>query len=494
MLQEVRSIAIIGGGTSAWLSAAMLSHAHPFLDIKIIDKEIGSPVGVGEGTLLSFDMIMQKAGFEIEEWFFELDATCKAGILFPGWGETDDKNVWHPFLFPEMHQVNTHLLNIWSKNQDYDFKTHGLAMYDTSVNHDKVDMETRNAYAYHIDASKLVQFIQKKLQDRSRVTSIKSEVVEISRDKDNNIDKLILKNKQEITADLFVDCTGFKGMLNNAPDRVDLTGRLFCDTAIAGHVPYEDRDKELHPYVISELVKHGWVWNIPVQSRIGSGLVFNRTQTSIEDAKDFFCEYWNHRISKENLKVIDWTPYYNKNAWHNNVVSIGLSAGFIEPLESTGIALIIVGIEQLSFRLQSRYYTDSDIFYYNNLMSSYFEDCIDFINMHYEKVDRDDKFWKWVRETHVKSDRQRFYEDQLLRTDVPLPERGSGFVFCASNWFVWLIQLGYKVNPAFDGLTSGRSLEELLYYHDNIESTRHTRSVKHVEYLENLKNHRKISK
>jgi hypothetical protein len=122
-------------------------------------------------------------------------------------------------------------------------------------------------------------------------------------------------------------------------------------------------------------------------------------------------------------------------------------------------------------------------------MSSYFEDCIDFINMHYEKVDRDDKFWKWVRATHIKSDRQRFYEQQLLRTDVPLPERGSGFVFCASNWFVWLIQLGYKVNPAFDGLTDKDALDELLFYHDNIESSRHTRSIKHVEYLENLRTH-----
>lgn len=487
MLQEVRTVAIVGGGTSAWLTAAMLSHKLPFLKVKIIDKEFGTPVGVGEGTLLSFDMIMQKAGFTIEDWFVEIDATYKAGILFPGWGETDDKVVWHPFLFPEMPVVHTSLLNLWSKHQEYDFKEYGLAFYDTSINHDKVDKETGHGYAFHIDASKLVQFLQKKLESRLGVESIKSEVVDIKRNEHNDIEKLILKNGREVTADLFVDCTGFKGLLNDAPDRVDLTGRLFCDTAIAGHVPYEDRDKELHPYVISELVKHGWVWNIPVQTRIGSGLVFNRTQTSIEEAKDFFCEYWNHRVKKENLKVIDWTPYYNRNAWHNNVVSIGLSAGFIEPLESTGIALIIVGIEQLAFRLESRYYTDNDVFYYNNLMSSYFEDCIDFVSMHYAKVDREDKFWKWVKETYVKSHRQEFYEEQMLRTDVPLPVKGSGLVFCATNWIIWLIQLGYKLNPANDGLSVDQALEELLFYHDNIESTRHTRSVKHVEYIDQLR-------
>lgn len=489
MLQEVKSVVIVGGGTSAWLTAAMLSHNHSYLDIKVIDKEIGTPVGVGEGTLLSFDMIMKKAGFTIEEWFFELDAAYKAGILFPGWGEIDDKIVWHPFLFPEMHLVKSTQLQLWSKHQEYNFKEYGLALYNTSVVHDKIDTDTENGYAYHIDASKLVQFIQKKIVERNNVETIKSEVIDIYRDEHKNISKLLLKNGREITGDLFVDCTGFKSILNEAPDRVDLSGRLFCDTAIAGHVPYKDREKELHPYVISELVKHGWVWNIPVQSRIGSGLVFNRTQTSIEEAKDFFCEYWDHRVKKENLKVIDWTPYYNKNIWHGNVVSIGLSAGFIEPLESTGIALIIVGIEQLSFRLGGRFFTNNDIIYYNNLMESYFEDCIDFVSMHYSKVDREDKFWKWVRETFVKSPRQEFYERQMLKTDQPLPIIGSGLVFCATNWFAWLIQLGYKLSPVDDGLTYEQSLKELLWYHDNLESTRHTRSVEHTEYIRLLREH-----
>lgn len=482
-MNEVNKVAIIGGGTSAWLAAAYLSHNLPHMSIEIIDKEHGSPVGVGEGTLLSFDTVMTKCGFHIHEWFHEISATYKAGILFPGWGDKDDDVVWHPFLFPEMHYSKTTQLNLWSKNQNYDFKTYGLALYDTSVKHDKVDLDTPNAYAFHIDASKLVQYIQKKLEERIKVESIKSEVVDIIRKENNDIEKLILKNGREITADLYIDCTGFRGILNNNPDRVNLEGRLFCDTAIAGRVPYIDQRKEMHPYVISEKVEHGWVWNIPTQERIGSGLVFSRKMTDVEEAKKFFCEYWDNRITPDECKIIDWTPYYNKNIWHNNVISIGLSAGFIEPLESTGVALIIIGIEQLSFRLESRYYTNKDIIYYNNIMAQYFEDCIDFVSMHYSVNKRKDKFWKWVDDTFIKSYRQKFYEKQLLRTDTIFPIKGSGFVFCATNWIIWLIQMGFPVSRVNDGLTQEQSEEEILYYHNNIEHTRYNRSIHHHDYI-----------
>lgn len=484
-VNEVNDLVIVGGGTSAWITAALLSKTSPHLNIKIIDKEDGSPIGVGEGTLLSFDKIMDRCGFMIDEWFFEIDATAKAGILFPGWGENQEE-VWHPFIFPQIPHVETTQFNLWSKHQHYDFKKYGLACYDVSTEHDCVDITTLRAYAFHIDAGKLVNFIQRKLALRPKVTQIKSDVVDIIRDEDGYITELTLKNGSTVKADLYVDCTGFKQLLAYKPERVTMEGRLFCDTAIAGHVPYEDKDKELHPYVISEQVEHGWIWNIPVQTRIGSGLVFNRSCTSIEEAKDAFCEYWDHRVKKENLKVIDWTPYYNKNQWHENVVSIGLSGGFLEPLESTGVALIIAGAEQLAFVLDSRFYTDINVKYFNNVMEGYFEDCIDFVSMHYENPTREGKLWDMVREKWVKSEKQEMFEKTIQRSDVPLPIPGFGYVFCASNWICWLIQMGKKVGRANDGLSDEQAEHELIkYYH--FESSRHIRSMTHIDYIENLK-------
>lgn len=481
-INRVGHVAIVGGGTSAWLCAAYLSNKIQDLNITIIDKEVGSPVGVGEGTLLSFDKVMQNCGFAFEEWFREIDATAKAGILFPGWGKNRE-DVWHPFMFAEFPAQQTTLHNHWSKNQEYDFREYATSYYDVSLNHDKVDITALDGYAFHIDAGKLVAYIQKKLESRLRVTSIKSDVMEVHRDTEtHNVTELILKNGQRIAADLYVDCTGFKAILNHDPDRVTLEGRLFCDTAIATRVPYKDIQSELKPYVISEQVEHGWVWNIPIQTRIGSGLVFNRTQTSIEDAKQFLIDYWDNRIGPDDLKVIDWTPYYNKNAWHENVCAIGLSAGFIEPLESTGVALIIAGIEQLAFAIEPRGYTEIHKDYYNLVMSGYFEDAIDFVSMHYENVERDEPFWKWVKETWIKSDRQAHFEEQILRTDCKLPISGFGYMFCASNWVCWFMQLGKKMAPAGDGITKEQALTDMLKWRE-FEYTRHTRSIPHREYI-----------
>lgn len=481
-LTAVDSVAIVGGGTSAWMTAAMLSHKHPHLKITIVDKEHGTPVGVGEGTLLNFDGVLRQCGFQPQDWFTALDATSKAGILFPGWGK-DNSDVWHPFLFVRLHKQGTTLYDVWSRNQTYDFKRYANGLYESAIENDAIDLTQLNNHAYHIDASKLVLFLQEKLQNRVKVTSIKSEVIDVLRDSDShNVTELILKNGQHITADLYVDCTGFKAILNHNPDRVNLEGRLFCDTAIAGHVPYNDIDKELHPYVISEQVEHGWVWNIPVQSRIGSGLVFNRTQTSIEEAKDFFVNYWDNRITKDKLKVIDWTPYYKNNIWEKNVVSIGLSAGFIEPLESTGVALIIIGIEQLSQVISSRYYTETQKKCYNIIMKGYFEDSIDFVSMHYDKPTRQGKLWDWVRETFVKSSRQLHYEHQMSRTDNnSLPVEGNGYMFYGSNWLCWLVQKGYKLSPSgANGLDDKQTLNEMKWWY---EGSKQTGWISHKEFI-----------
>jgi tryptophan halogenase len=223
-LKKVDTIVIVGGGTSAWITAALLSKTIPHLNITIVDKEDGAPLGVGEGTLLSFDKIMDRCGFMIDEWFFEIDATAKSGILFPGWGENQE-NVWHPFTFPHIPHLDTTQFNLWSKNQQYDFKRYGLALYDVSVDHDAVDISELQAYAFHIDAGKLVKFIQKKLADRPNVHQIRSDVVDIVRNNTGHITELLLKSGEKVTADLYVDCTGFNQLLAHTPDRVTLDGR-----------------------------------------------------------------------------------------------------------------------------------------------------------------------------------------------------------------------------------------------------------------------------
>ena len=432
MINKINTLTIVGGGTSGWLTAAFISRNIPEIKITLIDKEETTPVGVGEGTLTNFELFLHHCGFTIFDWVEKIDATPKSGILFPGW-KTKDKEIWHPF------DLEKSSYNEWSQNQQLDFRNTCLG-----------DSKHFDLKAWHVDCGKLVKYIEDKIKDK--ITIIKSDVVNIVKDSREHIKELVLKNEQTIQSDLFVDCTGFKGLLRNKPDRKTLEHRLICDTAIAAHISYKDKEKELNPYVISEAVDCGWIWNIPVQTRIGSGIVFNRSITKIEDAKKTLIEYWDNRINEDQTKIIDWTPYYNTNQWHENVVEIGLSAGFIEPLESTGVALIMEGIIQLTKRINPKYYSSEDIDIYNNTMKKVFETSIDFVNMHYVDNQREEPFWKEVQKTITKSDTQKFYESVLLDENRDIHSiawnkyQDINF-FTGMNWMCWLIQLGYPVKP-----------------------------------------------
>lgn len=479
MFREVNDIVIVGGGTSAWFSAAFLAR-NLDVNVTLVDKEVGSPVGVGEGTLLHFDKFLKRCGFPTDAWFDEIDSTFKSGILFPNWGKKDNL-VWHPFfLNKEYPEYDSSVYEAWTHSQDKGFQELG-AFYNLSVNND-VDTENLNYYASHVDASKLVQWIQKTIKDY--ITVIKSEMINVNRDNDGYVTSIDLKNGTNVKGDLFIDCTGFRQLLQDNPQKVDLKGRLFCDTAVAGHVPYENISAERHPYVVSEAVDHGWVWNIPVQTRIGSGLVFNRSITDPEEAKRYFCEYWDNRIKPEDCKLIDWTPYYNKNPWDKNVCAIGLSGGFIEPLESTGIATITAGIYDLAARIRQKFFIEADVNLFNAYMTAVYEDTVDFINMHYAYSDFDTPFWNWVRETHQMSDTHKWYK-RLIENGDRLPNDGKGFFFGGANWLCWLLQTENNIAPTsnIDSETAEKIITD--WESQMFTSEEKPATISHKEAIEN---------
>jgi len=482
---KVENIVIVGGGTSGWLTAAYLSNNNKDVSITIVDKEVGTPVGVGEGTLLQIGPFLSECGFLFSEWFPAVDATYKSAILFANWQEKN-KDIWHPFYKGNRPVDNNfNIFDIWTQAQHIDFKEIAMAYYSSSVKHNSVDASNLKDYGFHVDCSKLVKFIQLKLQDKIKI--IRSDVVEIVH-KNENIDHLKLKNDQIITADLYVDCTGFKNLLRTPKRRVNLEGRLFCNTAIAGHVPYIDRNNELHPYVISEAVDHGWIWNIPVSSRIGSGFVFNRNITDIDEAKEYFVNYWNNRKSKDDCKVIDWTPFYNEDQWENNCVSIGLSAGFIEPLESTGIALITSGVTQLSNALRTEYYTLDDINFFNLQMKILFEDCVDFVSMHYANNSRTTDFWSYVKKTWKPSAKMQHFLEKLNNSNMLIPDSGKfNSVFDGINWSVWLIQMGFPVKARNTRYPSDQAEHILIQNYIKYEKNRHVWSRHHASEIDRLR-------
>ena len=445
-MKEVKKIVIVGGGSAGWITASWFSRRWGAkMDVTIIDKYKPERVGVGEATLLSFPGVMEMMGFKVEDWVNRIDATFKAGILFPGWGR-EDKVIWHPFGFTSIGEKKVPMYDIWTNYQnDYDIKDIS-GLYKSAMNN-KIETDyIRDTYAYQIDCGKLVQFLQKNTIPYLK-EYIQSDVVDIYRDglsddiSKSDIKKLILDDGSEITGDLFIDCTGWKQMLVGNHN-IDLSDRLFIDTAFATKVEYENKSQEMHPYTDCAALEHGWRWRIPTRSRIGTGYCFNRSITDPDVVADAFVEHWNNRIKKEDLRMLDWKPQYVEKFWEGNVVPIGLSAGFIEPLESTGLALMIRGCEFLEECMVDCFYNPYETGIYDIRMKCAFESAVDYVNMHYSYCERKGKFWDYVRLSHEKSGMQKYMEDQINDPHLTTfqQHRSSSF-FGGSNWHVWLLQL-----------------------------------------------------
>ncbi len=477
-------IVIVGGGSAGWMTAAYLKNKLPKHHITMVDKTHGDPVGVGEATILDFDLFMTDAGFNREDWIPACRATVKAGILFPNWLRKGHE-VWHPF-FINYHDIqhDADVWDYWCANTNYDYKDYAIMMYDSAVRHNKIDPNDMSSYAYHLDCGALVQYIQSRITPHIEI--IKQDVVEV-RKENQEVQSLLLKDGNKIHADLFIDCTGFKSLLKKQK-RVDLSDRLFCDTAVAGRVDYKD-DSEFVPYVICDAVDHGWLWKIPTQDRIGSGLVFKRDITDPEQAQDYFVDYWQGRIKKEDTRIIDWTPFYSKNFWEGNVVSIGLSGGFIEPLESTGLSCMIKGIRHLEERLRIGYSDDNDRNYYNIKLGCYYENAIDFVNMHYSKTELTSKFWDHVKQNHKPSAYQLWMEDVMkdhgFRKHVAIQTQNSNTIFHPSSWFAWMAQLEFEFNPDKTSFVTEIAENKLLDFYAE-EQRRKDRCVDHKVYIDNL--------
>lgn len=481
---KVETITIVGGGTSAWLAAAYLYNNHPAISITVVDKEVGNSIGVGEATLLSFQPFMNECGFPIEKWFSKLDTGYKSGILFSNWQEPNN-DIWHPF-YKGNRKIDDifHLWDVWSLAQDMDFKTYATGSYTSSIIHNAYDANS-TSYAYHINCGKLVLFVQEQLKDKINI--IKSDVVEVIKTNDETVDCLVLKDGSVIKSDLYVDCTGFHQILRKSKKRVDLQGRLFVNTAVVCQVPYEDRPNEFKPYAVCDAVDHGWIWKIGVNERIGSGMVFNRNITDIEEAKDYFVNYWNGRIKKENVRAINWDPFYNQDQWTGNVVQIGLSGGFIEPLESTGVGLITVGITQLSNALFEQWYSENDVNNFNGQMVALFEDCVDFVSMHYANNFRTSKFWKYVNETFKPSKRMNHYLERLLNPNIKVPvDSKYNYMFGGSSWSMLLQQLGYPIAPRNISYSSDYAKELLISNYVEHEKNKHVWSRHHSTEIDRL--------
>lgn len=413
----IESVLIVGGGTSGWMTAAYLSKAFgASVKITVLEAPAIPKIGVGEATIPN----LQKSFFDFlgipeHAWMREVNGAFKTAVKFVNWRKKDEgapnNHFYHPFgILPYVD--GAHLPLHWFHH------TRGSEPFDYSCFREPYVMDAMRApkfldgkkavpYAWHFDAHLVADFLTRWSLNRG-VTRVLDEVNHVELDERGHVAHVKTKGGQVLSADLFVDCTGFRGLLINkalAEPFIDMQDHLLCDSAVAAAIPNDDERLGIEPYTSSIAMKAGWTWKIPMLSRFGSGYVYSSKFATEDDAVRDYCALWQVKESSLNFNKIRFRTGRNRRAWVKNCVSIGLSSCFLEPLESTGIYFITAAIYQLAKHFPTKDLEQGLIDGFNREIEFMFDDSRDFIQAHYLTSSRDDSaFWLANKNELVLSD------------------------------------------------------------------------------------------
>ncbi len=405
MQKPVRKVVIAGGGTAGWMTAALLRKVlQQYVEIELVESEDIGIVGVGEATIPPIHIFNNYLGIDEKEFLRETNGTIKLAIKFENW-DRPDTSYYHTFGAPGaqlgfcgFHHYWLHAKALGMTQSLWDFDLNYLCAEQGKFN----KINTQNPvyemqYAYHFDSGLYGRFLRKK----SEVAGVKRTegiIEHVKLDEESGfITALQLKSGQQIEGDLFIDCTGLRGLLIQKTLGVEYENwghYLPADSALA--VPSERFENTL-PYTRSIAHKVGWQWRIPLTHRNGNGIVYSSSYLSDEEAERTLMANLDSKALDEPRKI-NFKTGRTKQQWHKNVVSIGLSSGFLEPLESTSIHLIQSGIVRLMKMFPHNGISQTTIDFYNSESKNEFETIRDFIILHYHVNNRDDSdFWRDMR-------------------------------------------------------------------------------------------------
>jgi tryptophan 7-halogenase len=411
--QSVQHIVIAGGGTAGWMSAAALAKVlRGKVKITLVESEEIGTVGVGEATIPMIQLFNRVLELDEDEFVRETQGSFKLGIEFVNWGRVGTRYM-HAFgrFGQDLWTVPFHQywLKMFQAGKAPDIAEYAItrvAAYRNKFMRAPSDVQNSPlndiTYAFHFDAGLYARYLRRYAEARG-VRRIEGKIAEVALNPANgHVAALQMEGSgQRIEGDLFIDCSGFRGLLIEQSLRTgyeDWTHWLPCDRAVA--VPCE-RVAPLTPYTRSTAHQAGWQWRIPLQHRTGNGHVFCSQHISEDEATAVLMK----NLDGEALaapRTLRFTTGMRKLGWNKNVVAIGLSSGFLEPLESTSIHLIQSAIARLIDFFPSRGFTQEDIDEYNRQFRFEFERIRDFIILHYHLNERSDSaFWRQVREMPV---------------------------------------------------------------------------------------------
>jgi tryptophan 6-halogenase len=427
---RVRRVVILGGGTAGWMTASYLGKAlQRNVSITLLEAPTIPKIGVGEATVPNLQRVFfDYIGLREEQWMPECNASFKMAVKYINWttpgnpepnprkpnGRSD--YFYHPFgTLPNCDHIP--LSHHWNYKRslgetDEPF-AHACFKEAAIMDHNLAPMGFDGApvtyYAWHFDAHLVADFLRRFATREQGVEHVQDELEGVTFAETNGyISGLKTKSGRVIEGDLFIDCSGFRGILINqalAEPFVDMNDQLLCNSAVASAVPHDDARYGIEPYTSAIAMDAGWTWRIPMMGRFGTGYVYSDQFSNIDKAAHDFCMLWNLNPETASLNKIKFRVGRNRRAWVKNCVSIGLSSCFLEPLESSGIYFITAGLYQLVKHFPDKHFDQILIDRFNKKIVSMFDETRDFIQAHFYLSPRiDTSFWRANKELYLSDD------------------------------------------------------------------------------------------
>ena len=438
----IKNILIVGGGSAGWMTAAHMSKHLEGVNISLVESPNVPIIGVGESTVPPVVEFMKSLGLDEKDWMPACNATYKSSICFRYFHGSDDNKIWFPFS--RAWSVAGRSANrywLYKHYTDPEFSDR-FSLYDYCSLVPGICREGKTVrslpgavYAYHLDAVALGEYL-KGFSTRNGVAHISDTITEVVQNEDGSLSKVILESGNQIEADLFIDCSGFRSILLdktlNEPFQ-DYHESLFNDKAIAIRFPFIDKEREMVSYTLCTALSSGWVWTIPLYNRLGTGYVYSSSHQTPDEAEQEFRKYLANFLDEERVQdaqanhINIRTGKFNRT-WVKNCVAIGLSSGFIEPLESTGLQIVQSQVVLLTETIKgSNDYNCADMAVYNASISRLLDVIRDFIVCHYALTGREDtQYWKDVKYTTRISDE---LVQKLMFARANMPARGNEQIF-----------------------------------------------------------------
>ena len=489
MEKDISRVIVVGGGTAGWITACLIAAEQKHAgdrrpSITLIESPDIPIIGVGEGTWPSMRLTLQKIGLSEADLIQECGASFKQGTQFVAWAEDDESQRYlHPFSFP-VEYSNLNLAGFWLDNRDKatfaelvtpqaHIVAAGLAPKQVTTPEYAFNVN----YGYHLDASRFAALLHRHGVENLGINYLSANVTSVEGEAGGDITGVRVDTGVTVEGELFVDCTGQKALLIGEHFGVALESVrdvLFNDMAIAVQVPYSDPVTAIASTTLSTATASGWIWDIGLQERRGVGHVYSSAYASSPEATKTLCDYVQRTTpgfdtDTLTFRQIAFEPGYRRELWVNNCVAVGLSAGFVEPLEASALALI----EQAAAMIAQQYPANREIMSvvarrFNHRMSYHWERLIEFLKLHYVLSRRDEPYWRdcraqktcpaGLRDKLAVWEQQPPWHDDSPRVDELFPSASYQYVLYGMG-FVPSYAFSPGVNPQRDSIRAEKLVD-----------------------------------